>query len=135
METLSRVMMPWDWMGMVMIRSDTRRRMSIIGTIRVRPGSRIPMTRPRRNSTPFSYCLTIRTERASPSRASTPSTIRTVTNAAIPNPFFPCRCRQGSAVPCPRAARAFRARGPRGAPAGPRGSVNDGYLPSDWTLW
>ena len=38
--TLSRVMMPWDWMGMVTIRSDTRRSTSISGTINRRPGSR-----------------------------------------------------------------------------------------------
>jgi hypothetical protein len=56
MLTLSWVMMPWDWIGMVTIRNDTRRSTSITGTIRVRPGSRTPTTRPRRNSTPFSYC-------------------------------------------------------------------------------
>ena len=33
MLTLSRVMIPWDWMGMVTIRSDTRRSTSITGTI------------------------------------------------------------------------------------------------------
>src|SRR4029453_16531782 len=38
MLTLSWVMMPWDWMGMVTIRSDTRRRTSLRGGIRVRRG-------------------------------------------------------------------------------------------------
>src|SRR5919108_3622987 len=40
MLTLSWVMMPWDWIGMVTIRSDTRRSTSISGTISRRPGSR-----------------------------------------------------------------------------------------------
>jgi hypothetical protein len=39
MLTLSGVMMPWDWMGMVTIRSDTRRSTSISGTINRRPAS------------------------------------------------------------------------------------------------
>jgi hypothetical protein len=43
---LSRVMMPWDWMGMVTIRSDTRRSTSISGTINRRPGSRTSTTQP-----------------------------------------------------------------------------------------
>src|SRR5215217_4592112 len=71
-------MMPWDWIGMVTIRSDTRRSTSTSGTISRRPGSRTPTTRPRRNSTPFSYCWTIRTDSASPTSASTATTTRTV---------------------------------------------------------
>src|SRR5215208_446827 len=71
-------MMPWDWIGMVTIRSDTRRSTSISGTISRRPGSRTPTTRPRRNSTPFSYCWTIRTDNANPTSASTATTTRTV---------------------------------------------------------
>jgi hypothetical protein len=47
METLSRVMMPWDWIGMVTIRSGTCRRLSISGAMKVRPGSRVPLTRTR----------------------------------------------------------------------------------------
>jgi hypothetical protein len=40
---LSRVMMPWDWIGMVTI---TRRSTSISGTINRRPGSRTSTTQP-----------------------------------------------------------------------------------------
>src|SRR6266542_4962420 len=76
-------MMPWDWIGMVTIRSDTRRSRSISGTIKVRPGSRTPMTRPSRNSTPRSYCLTTRTDSANPSSASTTSRATNVTNVLI----------------------------------------------------
>src|ERR671919_1337685 len=91
MLTLSWVMIPWDWIGMVTIRSDTRRRTSMTGTIRVSPGSRTPMTRPRRNSTPFSYCWTIRTDSARPSTPST-TTTTTVVNAAISSPLRIYRC-------------------------------------------
>src|SRR6266487_3859762 len=77
-------MMPWDWIGMVTIRSDTRRRTSISGTISFRPGSRTPTTRPSRNSTPRSYCLTIRTDSASPSRATTANVTTRAMNAPIP---------------------------------------------------
>jgi hypothetical protein len=83
MLTLSWVMMPWDWIGMVTIRSDTRRSASTSGTIRVRPGSRTPTTRPRRNSTPRSYCWTIRTDEASPTRASTTSATTMTVNMDI----------------------------------------------------
>jgi hypothetical protein len=68
-------MMPWDWMGMVTIRSDTRRSTSSTGMIRVSPGSRTPTTRPRRNSTPRSYCWTTRTDNPSTTSAATTSTI------------------------------------------------------------
>ena len=44
--TLSRVMIPCDWIGMVTIRNETRRRTSMIGTIRTRPGFFCPTTRP-----------------------------------------------------------------------------------------
>src|SRR5918996_14949 len=91
MLTLSWVMIPWDWIGMVTIRSDTRRRTSMTGTIRVSPGSRTPMTRPRRNSTPFWYCWTIRTDSARPSTPST-TTTTTVVNAAISSPLRIYRC-------------------------------------------
>ena len=40
------------------------------GTIEVSPGGRTATTLPRRNSTPSSYCCTIRSDIASPSRAS-----------------------------------------------------------------
>src|SRR5215217_6578843 len=91
-------MMPWDWIGMVTIRSDTRRSTSISGTISRRPGSRTPMTRPRRNSTPFSYCWTIRTDSANPSRTGTATTTTTVSKPlmsssllAVPPPRGPAR--------------------------------------------
>ena len=38
MLTLSRVMMPWDWIGIVTIRSDTRSTRSINGMKKIRPG-------------------------------------------------------------------------------------------------
>src|SRR6266568_1209450 len=62
--TLSRVMMPCDWMGIVTIRSDTRRNTSTTGMMNRRPGRRMPMTLPSRNRTPCSYCFTMRTDRA-----------------------------------------------------------------------
>src|SRR5215207_6745598 len=99
MLTLSWVMMPWDWIGMVTIRSDTRRRTSMTGMIRVRPGSRTPMTRPSRNSTPRSYCWTIRTDRASPTRTSTTSTTTMVVKVDISSSLPTCRCPLESAVP------------------------------------
>ena len=83
---------------MVTIRSDTRRSTSTSGTISRRPGSRTPTTRPRRNSTPFSYCWTIRTDRASPSRTSTASTTTTVVNVDIASSVprcHPTMARQG----------------------------------------
>jgi hypothetical protein len=55
MLTLSLVMIPWDWIGTVIIRSDTFRGTSTTGTtIMARPGSLTILTRPNRNSTPFS---------------------------------------------------------------------------------
>jgi hypothetical protein len=53
--TLSRVMMPWDWIGIVTIRSDTFISRSMTGMITASPGSLTPTTLPRRNKTPFSY--------------------------------------------------------------------------------
>src|SRR5512132_2515235 len=98
MLTLSRVMMPWDWTGMVTIRSDTRRSTSTTGTIRVSPGSRTPTTRPRRNSTPRSYCWTTRTDSANPTRTSTTSTT-TMVKVDMSSSLPTCRCPLESAVP------------------------------------
>jgi hypothetical protein len=86
---------PWDWIGMVTIRSDTRRSTSTSGTISRRPGARTPLTRPTRNSTPRSYCLTIRTDNAST------TTTTTATTTLIP--LLPsCRVRsaRGNQPPC-----------------------------------
>src|SRR5215218_760685 len=98
MLTLSWVMMPWDWMGMVTIRSDTRRSTSISGTISRRPGSRTPTTRPRRNNTPRSYCWTIRTDRASPPRISTTSTTTTMVKVDMSTSLPTDRCPPQAAV-------------------------------------
>src|SRR5512132_3324696 len=99
-------MMPWDWIGMVTIRSDTRRSTSISGRINRRPGSRTPMTRPRRNSTPFSYCWTIRTDNANPTSTSTATTTRTVSQPLMPVPFLPVPLGRGDQpVPCLGCAR------------------------------
>ena len=38
--TLSRVMMPWDWIGIVTIRSDTLHSTSMNGMITPQPGFR-----------------------------------------------------------------------------------------------
>ena len=54
-------MMPCDWIGIVTIRSDTLRITSMTGMISRRPGARGPRSRPSRNTTPCSYCQTIRT--------------------------------------------------------------------------
>ena len=88
-------MMPWDWMGMVTIRSDTRRSTSTTGMINRRPGSRTPTTRPRRNSTPFSYCWTIRTDNA-PTSTSTATTTRTVSQPLMSYPFLPVPLGRGT---------------------------------------
>jgi hypothetical protein len=60
--TLSRVMIPFDWIGIVTIRSDTRTSRSITGMISARPGSLTPTTLPSRNSTPLWYCVTTFTD-------------------------------------------------------------------------
>jgi hypothetical protein len=71
MLTLSRVMIPCDWIGIVTIRSETRWTRSTSGMMKITPGPRAPpLTRPRRNCTPRSYCLRIRTLAAMPSRTS-----------------------------------------------------------------
>jgi len=57
-------MMPCDWIGMVTIRRLTLRRSSTSGMMNVNPGARTPTTRPSRNSTPCSYCLTMRSDNA-----------------------------------------------------------------------
>src|ERR1035437_7155084 len=46
-------------MGRVMMRRETRCSTSTKGMMIRSPGSRVPRRRPSRNSTPFSYCLTI----------------------------------------------------------------------------
>ena len=56
MLTLSRVMIPCDWIGIVTMRSEIRRRTSTTGTIGLNPGIRTPITLPRRKWTPISYC-------------------------------------------------------------------------------
>src|SRR5579863_2330604 len=81
-------MMPWDWIGIVTIRSDTRCSTSTNGMISRNPGSRGPCTRPSRNRTPCSYCLTILAAIASPSRASTTTTTITMIRASIMGLLF-----------------------------------------------
>src|SRR5260370_7756787 len=103
--TLSRVMMPWDWIGIVTIRSDTRRSTSTTGMIRLSPGAREPRSRPSRNSTPCSYCLTIRTASPNPSSASSTTT----TTTAIKTPTATLRSGLVEGAPstpsCPLRAR------------------------------
>src|SRR5665811_1067223 len=81
--TLSRVMMPWDWIGIVMIRSDTRCRTSTKGMIIRNQGWRKPSTLPSRNRTPCSYCLTIFTASPSNSRTTTRTMIRGVMGRSV----------------------------------------------------
>ena len=58
MLTLSLVMMPCDWIGIVTIRSETRRMRCTNGTTKIRPGPRASsFTFPRLNTTARSYCL------------------------------------------------------------------------------
>ncbi len=45
--------MPWDWMGIVTMRSETLYMTSTTGMIALRPGSRGPSTRPNRRTTPY----------------------------------------------------------------------------------
>ena len=78
MLTLSRVMIPWDWIGIVTIRSETFLRVCASGTMKFSPGSRTPTTRPNQKSTPFSYCQTIFTDRARMIRARITSTITVI---------------------------------------------------------
>jgi hypothetical protein len=42
-------MMPCDWIGMVMIRSETFVSLSTTGMMTARPGFFVPITRPNRN--------------------------------------------------------------------------------------
>src|SRR6266545_3839159 len=81
-------MISWDWMGMVMIRSDTCLSRSMTGTMKFRPGCRVPTTRPSRNSTPRSYCLTIRSDSASPTIASRAITMRMVSSTFMAGSFL-----------------------------------------------
>ncbi len=75
--TLSRVMMPWDWMGMVTMRIEIRHRRSMTGMMIRNPGSRTPITRPRRKCTPRWYCWTTLIDaRASNTATMTPETVR-----------------------------------------------------------
>src|SRR5208337_4247197 len=76
--TLSRVMIPCDWMGMVTMRIEIRHRRSMIGMMNRNPGSRTPITRPSRKCTPRWYCCTIRIEALNNSTAT-----RTATTIAI----------------------------------------------------
>ena len=67
--TLSRVMPSWAGTGIVMICMFTFCRRSATGTSTVSPGPRTPScTRPKRNTTPRSNCLTTRTLAAQPER-------------------------------------------------------------------
>src|ERR1035441_8411215 len=100
--TLSRVIMPCDWIGIVTIRSDTRRRLSTNGMMTRNPGSRLPMTLPSRNRTPCSYCFTILSANAKPSMAMTPTITRTVMMVSILQSFSDV-------------GGANRAKGPQGA--------------------
>src|SRR5438270_11190027 len=58
MLTLSLVMIPCDWIGIVTIRNETRRMRCTNGTTEIRPGPRASsFTFPRLNTTARSYCL------------------------------------------------------------------------------
>jgi hypothetical protein len=58
MLTLSLVMIPCDWIGIVTIRNETRRMRCTNGTTKIRPGPRaVSFTFPSLNTTPRSYCL------------------------------------------------------------------------------
>ena len=75
MLTLSLVMIPWDWIGIVMIRSDTRCTRSTNGTMNNNPGPRaLSLTLPSSNSTTRSYCLMMRTDITRPKRTTRTST-------------------------------------------------------------
>src|SRR5947199_1410099 len=65
------------------MRSDTRRSTSTTGTMNVRPGFLTPTTRPSLNSTPSSYCFTMRSDSMRAIRASTTRTTNTVISTAI----------------------------------------------------
>ena len=58
MLTLSLVMIPWDWIGSVTIRNDTRCTRLTNGATKISPGPRAsPSTFPSLNTTARSYCL------------------------------------------------------------------------------
>ena len=84
--TLSRVMMPCDWIGIVTIRSDTRTSRSITGMIRARPGSFTPTTLPSRNNTPLWYCVTTFTDSDNAITATMTSTTRATIRACMTCP-------------------------------------------------
>lgn len=83
--TLSRVMMPWDWMGIVTMRIEIRHRRSMTGMMMRSPGSRTAITRPSRKCTPRWYCCTTRIDaRASSTTTTTPTMPRVAANWFIP---------------------------------------------------
>src|SRR5512139_2115309 len=77
--TLSRVMIPCDWIGIVTMRSDTFLNRSMTGMMNLRPGSLTPMTRPSRNHTPFSYWVTTRIDNATTISATMTTAMTTAT--------------------------------------------------------
>jgi hypothetical protein len=76
-------MIPWDWIGIVTIRSETRRSTSITGTIMTRPGFLSPTTRPSRKSTPSWYCCKMRSDSARATRMSTAMPTSTASRICI----------------------------------------------------
>ena len=83
MLTLSRVMIPCDWIGIVTMRRDMRRSTSMMGMIGRSPGARTPMTWPSRKWTPISYCCTTRIESSKANTAKTMTTIATMSSASM----------------------------------------------------
>ena len=75
--TLSLVMIPWDWMGMVTIRSETFLSWSSTGRITRRPGSFVPRILPSRKWTPRSYSVTTLSDMLRRMRATTTSAATT----------------------------------------------------------
>jgi hypothetical protein len=58
MLTVSLVMIPCDWIGIVTIRNETRRMRCTNGTTKIKPGPRASLsTFPSLNTTARSYCL------------------------------------------------------------------------------
>src|SRR5580700_3871627 len=97
-------MMPWDWIGIVTIRSDTRCSTSASGMITRSPGARAPSTRPSRNSTPCSYCFTIRTDIARTMSSSTATITTTMIRTFITRLNFRERLPEKKSGPCRAAA-------------------------------
>src|SRR6185437_3469784 len=85
-DTLSLVMIPCDWIGMVTIRSDTRCTRSTNGAMKIRPGPRAPsFTFPSRNWTPRSYCFRIRTDATMANNATTAMMMTATASMMIPS--------------------------------------------------